>query len=64
VEKISYVKAAKELPFLSQEEVEREALRLGLISSTSRGVIEKTPDEVMEDPSNESGNEGYKGNQS
>ena len=31
VEKISYVRAAKELPFLGDEDVEKEALRYGLI---------------------------------
>lgn len=36
VENISYVKAAKELPFLSDEEVEREALRFGLIDTVER----------------------------
>lgn len=35
-ENISYVKAAKELPFLSDEEVEREALRYGLIDTVER----------------------------
>lgn len=36
---MSYVKAAKELPLLSHEEVEREALRLGLVDSASRGAV-------------------------
>lgn len=35
VENISYVKAAKELPYLTPEEVEQEALRLGLIQTGS-----------------------------
>ncbi|EON96387.1 putative sugar transporter stl1 protein [Phaeoacremonium minimum UCRPA7] len=37
VEKISYVKAADELPYLSHEEVEQEALRYGLIETAARG---------------------------
>lgn len=36
VENMSYVKAAKELPFLTDEEVEREALRFGLIDTVER----------------------------
>ncbi|KAI8948786.1 general substrate transporter [Xylaria longipes] len=36
VEKISYVKAAKELPLLTDEEVEQEALRYGLIDTAAR----------------------------
>lgn len=44
---MSYVKAAKELPLLSHEEVEREALRLGLVDSASRGAVgEKEGGEV------------------
>ncbi|KAI0200690.1 general substrate transporter [Astrocystis sublimbata] len=39
VEKISYVKAAKELPLLTDEEVEQEALRLGLIDTAARGAM-------------------------
>ncbi|KAI0460655.1 general substrate transporter [Xylaria acuta] len=39
VEKISYVKAAKELPLLTDEEVEQEALRYGLIDTAARGAI-------------------------
>ncbi|KAH8666660.1 sugar transporter [Xylariales sp. PMI_506] len=35
VEKISYVKAAQDLPFLSQEEVESEAIRYGLIAESA-----------------------------
>ena len=38
VENISYVQAAKELPFLSDEEVEKEALRYGLIDEI-RGEV-------------------------
>ncbi|KAI0184701.1 general substrate transporter [Xylaria flabelliformis] len=38
VEKISYVKAAKELPLLTDEEVEQEALRYGLIDTAARGA--------------------------
>lgn len=37
---MSYVKAAKELPFLSPEEVEREAIRYGLVDTVSRGAQE------------------------
>ncbi|KAJ3523926.1 hypothetical protein NM208_g12261 [Fusarium decemcellulare] len=44
VEKMSYVKAAKELPFLTQEEVEREAIRLGLVTDASRGAMVEKPD--------------------
>ncbi|KAI1265219.1 general substrate transporter [Xylariaceae sp. FL1019] len=39
VEKISYVKAAKDLPLLSDAEVEEEALRYGLIDTAARGAI-------------------------
>lgn len=39
VEKISYVKAAKELPLLTDEEVEQEALRYGLIDTAARGAV-------------------------
>lgn len=35
-ENISYVQAAKDLPFLTDEEVEREALRFGLIDTVER----------------------------
>lgn len=35
VEKISYVKAAKELPFLSDQEVEQEAIKYGLINGAA-----------------------------
>ncbi|KAI0405758.1 general substrate transporter [Xylaria palmicola] len=38
VEKMSYVKAAKELPLLTDEEVEQEALRYGLIDTAARGA--------------------------
>lgn len=37
VEKISYVKAAKELPFLNEQEVEREAIKYGLIDTAAHG---------------------------
>ncbi|KAF5026899.1 hypothetical protein F66182_929 [Fusarium sp. NRRL 66182] len=46
VEKISYVKAAKELPFLSQDEVHREAIRLGLVSED--GVMQEKPNDSEE----------------
>lgn len=36
IENMSYVKAAEELPLLSPEEVEREALRYGLIDTLAR----------------------------
>ncbi|KAF3766817.1 putative hexose carrier protein [Cryphonectria parasitica EP155] len=36
VENMSYVKAAKEMPFLSDAEVEREALRYGLIETAQK----------------------------
>lgn len=42
VEKISYVKAAKELPLLTDEEVEQEALRYGLIDTAARGAAKAT----------------------
>ncbi|EGU85041.1 hypothetical protein FOQG_02098 [Fusarium oxysporum f. sp. raphani 54005] len=45
VEKMSYVQAAKELPFLSHEEVEREAIRLGLVDESSRGGVLEKPNE-------------------
>lgn len=38
VEKKSYVKAAEELPLLSPEEVEQEALKYGLIDVAARGA--------------------------
>ncbi|KAJ9130529.1 Sugar transporter [Pleurostoma richardsiae] len=38
VEKISYVHAAQQLPYLSAEEVEQEALRFGLIDTAARGA--------------------------
>lgn len=36
VENMSYVRAAKELPYLTDEEVEREAMRYGLIETVNR----------------------------
>lgn len=36
VENMSYVKAAEEMPFLTDAEVEREALRYGLIDTVGR----------------------------
>ncbi|KAI5926489.1 general substrate transporter [Camillea tinctor] len=39
VENKSYVAAAKELPLLSDEEVEQEALKYGLIDTAARGAI-------------------------
>ncbi|KAI8626921.1 sugar porter family MFS transporter [Xylariaceae sp. FL1651] len=54
VEKMSYVKAAKELPLLTDEEVEQEALRYGLIETAARGAMnaaihknEKVHEEVV-----------------
>ncbi|KAF5003676.1 hypothetical protein FDECE_9786 [Fusarium decemcellulare] len=55
VEKMSYVKAAKELPFLTQEEVEREAIRLGLVTDGSRGAMVEKPEPDGEDIRNDSG---------
>ncbi|TGJ79755.1 hypothetical protein E0Z10_g9010 [Xylaria hypoxylon] len=39
VENISYVKAAKELPLLTDEEVEQEALKYGLLDTAARGAL-------------------------
>ncbi|KAI1426061.1 general substrate transporter [Xylaria sp. FL1777] len=39
VENISYVKAAKDLPLLTDEEVEQEALKYGLLDTATRGAI-------------------------
>ncbi|KAI0526266.1 general substrate transporter [Xylaria bambusicola] len=39
VEKISYIKAAKDLPLLTDEEVEQEALKYGLLDTAARGAI-------------------------
>ncbi|KAI1363691.1 general substrate transporter [Xylaria arbuscula] len=39
VENISYVKAAKDLPLLTDEEVEQEALKYGLLDTAARGAI-------------------------
>ncbi|KAI1213566.1 general substrate transporter [Annulohypoxylon truncatum] len=38
VENISYVRAAKELPLLTPEQVEQEALKYGLIDTAARGA--------------------------
>ncbi|KAF7550635.1 hypothetical protein G7Z17_g5571 [Cylindrodendrum hubeiense] len=59
VENMSYVKAAKEMPFLSHEEVEQEALRYGLLESISRGAMnEKSPvDDGGEVPATDSSSE-------
>ncbi|KAK7420546.1 hypothetical protein QQX98_002745 [Neonectria punicea] len=59
VENMSYVKAAKEMPFLTQEEVEAEAIRLGLFDVASRGAMgEKGPaDDSAEDPPVDSSSE-------
>ncbi|KAK9425159.1 putative General substrate transporter [Seiridium unicorne] len=51
VEKISYVKAAKELPFLNEEEVEREAIKYGLIDTAAHGGGMKTADIGSKSPS-------------
>ncbi|KAI1127503.1 general substrate transporter [Nemania abortiva] len=60
VEKISYVKAAKELPLLTDDEVEQEALRYGLIDTAARGAAkaavhsnEKTQEEDVSKRSDE-----------
>ncbi|KAI0379672.1 general substrate transporter [Hypomontagnella monticulosa] len=39
VEKISYVRAAEELPLLTDEQVEQEALKYGLIDTAARGAV-------------------------
>ncbi|KAK5631789.1 hypothetical protein RRF57_007503 [Xylaria bambusicola] len=39
VEKISYIKAAKDLPLLTDEQVEQEALKYGLLGTAARGAI-------------------------
>ncbi|KAH6997362.1 general substrate transporter [Ilyonectria destructans] len=59
VENMSYVKAAKEMPFLTQEQVEQEAIRFGLLESTSRGAMtEKSPaDDSGEAPATDSSSE-------
>ncbi|KAI0115710.1 general substrate transporter [Nemania sp. FL0031] len=60
VENISYVKAAKELPLLTDDEVEQEALRYGLIDTAARGAAkaaiqnnEKTQEEDISKKSDE-----------
>lgn len=60
VEKMSYIRAARELPLLSDEEVEQEALRYGLIDTAARGVAnaaihnkEKTLGEDLDKKSDE-----------
>ncbi|KAJ8127945.1 hypothetical protein O1611_g5690 [Lasiodiplodia mahajangana] len=60
VENISYVKAAKELPLLTDDEVEQEALRYGLIDTAARGAAkaavhnnEKTQEEDVSKKSDE-----------
>ncbi|KAH6647678.1 general substrate transporter [Truncatella angustata] len=56
VEKMSYVKAAKELPFLNEEEVEREAIKYGLIDTAAHGGGVKTADNgTVHDASSEKG---------
>ncbi|KAJ2982656.1 hypothetical protein NUW58_g6397 [Xylaria curta] len=61
VEKISYIKAAEELPLLTDEEVEQEALRYGLIDTAARGVvnaaIHKDEKVHLEDVTKQSGEE-------
>ncbi|KAK7756223.1 hypothetical protein SLS62_001816 [Diatrype stigma] len=51
VEKKSYVQAAKELPLLSDEQVEQEALKYGLIDTAARGAMHrhKMTDGVLAD---------------
>ncbi|RWA14251.1 hypothetical protein EKO27_g871 [Xylaria grammica] len=51
VENISYIKAAKELPLLTDEEVEQEALKYGLLDTAARGAIGAIHDreKVVED---------------
>ncbi|KAI0816567.1 general substrate transporter [Xylaria sp. FL0064] len=50
VEKISYIKAAKELPFLTDEEVEQEALKYGLLDTAARGAINGAIHNRQKDP--------------
>lgn len=38
LEKMSYVKAARELPFLSDEEIERKAVEYGFVDGDVEGV--------------------------
>jgi hypothetical protein len=45
---MSYVKAAKELPYLTQEEVEAYALRYGLVDTASQGAGGKEEDKSSE----------------
>lgn len=60
VEKMSYVKAAAEMPFLSDAEVESEALRYGLIETVERihhehaGDAEAQKGEMRQRKSNDS----------
>ncbi|KAI1153371.1 general substrate transporter [Nemania diffusa] len=57
VENISYIKAAKELPLLTDEEVEQEALRYGLIDTAARGAAKAAihnDEKVQEDVSKKS----------
>ncbi|KAI1435805.1 general substrate transporter [Xylaria sp. CBS 124048] len=42
VENISYVKAAQDLPLLTDDEVEQEALRYGLIDTANRSTLKVT----------------------
>lgn len=43
VEKKSYVRAAEELPLLTPEQVEQEALKYGLIDTAARGAAHAHP---------------------
>ena len=46
VEKMSYVKAAKELPHLRDEEVESYAIKYGLIDSSGNGIAQRRTRDV------------------
>jgi len=47
VEGKSYVQAAKELPFLTDEQVEQEAIKYGLIETAARGAIKAGHGDVV-----------------
>ena len=57
---MSYVKAARELPFLSPEEVEQEAIRYGLVDTAADGASapEKESSENNDSSSQDVVNEG------
>lgn len=55
---MSYVKAAKELPYLSHAEVEEYALRYGLVDSASEGAAGKETDRSSEKGSSSENEKG------